>query len=201
MQKCSPRSRPGPGGRQSRPSVPRRTDVRVLAWRWATIDLLRPSHGVVGLCVRARERNSSANRTATMIILRGPKPAWQRTQMEPSSSAHYRLRRYTEEGADGVDSLRRFAYSDLPETMEITSTSAPFVRSASAQDAIEEGDIETLREDILEASRGSSRGNRAPPRQRDFFEFLTDLLDEWSARRTLPSYWSSIGLAARATVQ
>ena len=51
----------------------------------------------------------------------------------------------------------------------------------SAQDAIEEGDIETLREDILEAfteeqveeiERRLDTG--------DFFEFLTDLLDEWS---------------------
>jgi hypothetical protein len=51
----------------------------------------------------------------------------------------------------------------------------------SAGDAIEEGDIETLREDILEAfteeqveeiERRLDNG--------DFFEFLTDLLDEWS---------------------
>lgn len=51
----------------------------------------------------------------------------------------------------------------------------------SAQDAIEEGDVETLREDILEAfteeqveeiERRLDNG--------DFFEFLTDLLDEWS---------------------
>ncbi len=51
----------------------------------------------------------------------------------------------------------------------------------SAQDAIEEGDIETLREDIMEAfteeqveeiERRLDNG--------DFFEFLTDLLDEWS---------------------
>src|SRR5579862_6303005 len=51
----------------------------------------------------------------------------------------------------------------------------------SAQDAIEEGDIETLREDVLEAfteeqveeiERRLDGG--------DFFEFLTDLLDEWS---------------------
>src|ERR1700693_6201518 len=50
----------------------------------------------------------------------------------------------------------------------------------SATDAIEEGDIETLREDILEAfteeqveeiERGRDSG--------DFSEFLTDLLDEW----------------------
>src|SRR5271169_6125740 len=51
----------------------------------------------------------------------------------------------------------------------------------SALDAIEEGDIETLREDILEAfteeqveeiERRLDNG--------DFFEFLTDMLDEWS---------------------
>src|SRR5690349_11410295 len=51
----------------------------------------------------------------------------------------------------------------------------------SSQDAIEEGDTETLREDILEAfteeqveeiERRLDNG--------DFFEFLTDLLDEWS---------------------
>ena len=51
----------------------------------------------------------------------------------------------------------------------------------SAHDAIEEGDTETLREDILEAfteeqveeiERRLDNG--------DFFEFLTDMLDEWS---------------------
>lgn len=51
----------------------------------------------------------------------------------------------------------------------------------SAQDAIEEGDTETLREDVLEAfteeqveeiERRLDAG--------DFFEFLTDMLDEWS---------------------
>jgi hypothetical protein len=51
----------------------------------------------------------------------------------------------------------------------------------SAQDAIEEGDTETLREDILQAfteeqveeiERRLDNG--------DFFEFLTDMLDEWS---------------------
>jgi len=51
----------------------------------------------------------------------------------------------------------------------------------SAQDAIEEGDTETLREDILEAfteeqveevERRLDNG--------DFFEFITDMLDEWS---------------------
>ena len=51
----------------------------------------------------------------------------------------------------------------------------------SAADAIEEGDTETLREDLLEAfteeqveeiERRLDNG--------DFFEFLTDMLDEWS---------------------
>jgi hypothetical protein len=51
----------------------------------------------------------------------------------------------------------------------------------SATDAIEEGDTETLREDILEAfteeqveeiERRLDNG--------DFFEFITDMLDEWS---------------------
>ena len=51
----------------------------------------------------------------------------------------------------------------------------------SATDAIEEGDTETLREDILEAfteeqveeiERRLDNG--------DFFEFVTDMLDEWS---------------------
>jgi hypothetical protein len=51
----------------------------------------------------------------------------------------------------------------------------------SAQDAIEEGDTETLREDLLEVfteeqveeiERRLDNG--------DFFEFLTDMLDEWS---------------------
>ena len=51
----------------------------------------------------------------------------------------------------------------------------------SAQDAIEEGDTETLREDVLEAfteeqveeiERRLDNG--------DFYEFLTEMLDEWS---------------------
>src|SRR6266704_1396841 len=51
----------------------------------------------------------------------------------------------------------------------------------SSQDAIEEGDTETLREDILEAfteeqveeiERRLDNG--------DFYEFLTEMLDEWS---------------------
>lgn len=51
----------------------------------------------------------------------------------------------------------------------------------SAQEAVEEGDTESLREDILEAfteeqveeiERRLDNG--------DFFEFLTDVIDEWS---------------------
>jgi hypothetical protein len=50
----------------------------------------------------------------------------------------------------------------------------------SAQEAIEEDDVESLREDILEAFREDQveeierRLDNA-----DFFEFLTDVLDEW----------------------
>jgi hypothetical protein len=51
----------------------------------------------------------------------------------------------------------------------------------SAQDAIEEGDIETLREDILEAfTEDQVEEIERRLDSADFFEFLTDLLDEWS---------------------
>src|SRR5579862_6536699 len=51
----------------------------------------------------------------------------------------------------------------------------------SAQDAIEEGDIETLREDILEAfTEDQVEEIERRLDTGDFFEFLTDLLDEWS---------------------
>jgi len=51
----------------------------------------------------------------------------------------------------------------------------------SAQDAIEEGDTETLREDILEAfSEEQVEEIERRLDNGDFFEFLTDLLDEWS---------------------
>src|SRR5579862_4144685 len=51
----------------------------------------------------------------------------------------------------------------------------------SAQDAIEEGDIETLREDILEAfTEEQVEEIERRIDSGDFFEFLTDLLDEWS---------------------
>jgi hypothetical protein len=51
----------------------------------------------------------------------------------------------------------------------------------SAQDAVEEGDIETLREDILEAfTEEQIEEIERRLDSGDFFEFLTDLLDEWS---------------------
>src|SRR5579864_8796350 len=51
----------------------------------------------------------------------------------------------------------------------------------SAQDAIEEADTETLREDILEAfSEEQVEEIERRLDSGDFFEFLTDLLDEWS---------------------
>lgn len=51
----------------------------------------------------------------------------------------------------------------------------------STQDAIEEGDIETLREDILEAfTEEQVEEIERRLDSGDFFEFLTDLLDEWS---------------------
>jgi hypothetical protein len=51
----------------------------------------------------------------------------------------------------------------------------------SAQDAVDEGDIETLREDVLEAfSEEQVEEIERRLDSGDFFEFLTDLLDEWS---------------------
>jgi len=50
----------------------------------------------------------------------------------------------------------------------------------SAQDAIEEGDTETLREDILEAfTEEQVEEIERRLDSGDFFEFLTDMLDEW----------------------
>jgi hypothetical protein len=72
------------------------------------------------------------------------------------------------------------AESDRPMEIFLDKRAVKQIR-LSAQDAVEEGDIETLREDILEAfteeqveeiERRLDTG--------DFFEFLTDLLDEWS---------------------
>ncbi len=51
----------------------------------------------------------------------------------------------------------------------------------SAEDAVEEGDTETLREDILEAfSEEQVEDIERLLDNGDFFEFLTDMLDEWS---------------------
>jgi hypothetical protein len=51
----------------------------------------------------------------------------------------------------------------------------------SAQDAIEEGDTEALREDIMEAfSEEQIEEIERRLDNGDFFEFLTDMLDEWS---------------------
>src|SRR5215468_6066745 len=51
----------------------------------------------------------------------------------------------------------------------------------SAQDAIEEGDSESLREDILEAfTEEQVEEIERRLDTADFFEFLTDVLDEWS---------------------
>src|SRR3978361_2282443 len=51
----------------------------------------------------------------------------------------------------------------------------------SAQEAIEEDDSESLREDILEAfTEDQVEEIERRLDNGDFFEFLTDLLDEWS---------------------
>lgn len=51
----------------------------------------------------------------------------------------------------------------------------------SAQEAIEEGDSESLREDILEAfTEEQVEEIERRLDTADFFEFLTDVLDEWS---------------------
>jgi hypothetical protein len=51
----------------------------------------------------------------------------------------------------------------------------------AAQDAIEEGDIETSREDILEAfTEDQIEEIERRLDHGDMFEFLTDILDEWS---------------------
>lgn len=51
----------------------------------------------------------------------------------------------------------------------------------SANDAIEEGDIESLREDILEAfSEEQVEEIERRLDSADFFEFLSDLLDDWN---------------------
>src|SRR5262245_48072343 len=51
----------------------------------------------------------------------------------------------------------------------------------SAADAVEEGDTEALREDVLEAfSEEQVEEIERRLDTGDFFEFLTDVLDEWS---------------------
>ena len=51
----------------------------------------------------------------------------------------------------------------------------------SAADAVEEGDTEALREDVLEAfSEEQVEEIERRLDNGDFFEFLTDVLDEWS---------------------
>ncbi|MBN2195910.1 MAG: hypothetical protein JW751_24040 [Polyangiaceae bacterium] len=51
----------------------------------------------------------------------------------------------------------------------------------SAQEAIEEGDTESLREDILESfTEDQVEEIERRLDNADFFEFLTDILDEWS---------------------
>ena len=51
----------------------------------------------------------------------------------------------------------------------------------SAQDAIEEGDTETLREDVLEAfTEEQVEEIERRLDSGDFYEFLTEMLDEWS---------------------
>src|SRR5580765_3822803 len=51
----------------------------------------------------------------------------------------------------------------------------------SAQEAIEEDDMESLREDILEAfTEDQVEEIERRLDAGDFFEFLTDMLDEWS---------------------
>lgn len=51
----------------------------------------------------------------------------------------------------------------------------------SAQDAVEEGDTETLREDILEAfTEEQVEEIERRLDSGDFYEFLTEMLDEWS---------------------
>jgi hypothetical protein len=51
----------------------------------------------------------------------------------------------------------------------------------SAQEAVEEGDTESLREDILEAfTEEQVEEIERRLDNADFFEFLTDIIDEWS---------------------
>ena len=68
-----------------------------------------------------------------------------------------------------------------PRRIELLDKRAVRQIRLSAQDAIEEGDIETLREDILEAfTEEQVEEIERRLDSGDFFEFLTDMLDEWS---------------------
>ena len=67
-------------------------------------------------------------------------------------------------------------------TMEITlDKKALKIIRASAEDAVEEGDTETLREDIYEAfSEDQIEQIDRRLEGSDFMEFLTDVLEDWS---------------------
>jgi hypothetical protein len=82
-----------------------------------------------------------------------------------------------------------FAYSwaGIPATFGDTAMEIVLDKRAvrqirlSAQDAIEEGDTETLREDILEAfTEEQVEEIERRLDSGDFYEFLTEMLDEWS---------------------
>ena len=90
------------------------------------------------------------------------------------------------EGARGLRShgdelnVSESAESDGPMEIFLDKRAVKQIR-LSAQDAVEEGDIETLREDILEAfTEEQVEEIERRLDSGDFFEFLTDLLDEWS---------------------
>src|SRR5579859_3709331 len=119
------------------------------------------------------EKPSAIPAATNAAVSRGGFTGWKHTAPPRPPRTRRRTRTLTGRG--------RFAYSG-PRAMEIylDKRAVKQIR-LSAQDAIEEGDIETLREDILEAfteeqveeiERRLDNG--------DFFEFLTDLLDEWS---------------------
>jgi hypothetical protein len=68
----------------------------------------------------------------------------------------------------------------MPMEIHLDKRAVKLIR-LSAQDAIEEGDTEALREDILEAfSEEQTEEIERRLDNGDFFEFLTDMLDEWS---------------------
>ncbi len=84
---------------------------------------------------------------------------------------------------DGPRRIRLKAPKDLeayPMEIYLDKRAVRQIR-LSAEDAIEEGDTETLREDILEAfSEEQVEDIERLLDNGDFFEFLTDMLDEWS---------------------